>query len=117
MDDSKKPKPLYPKWKLLDKAERKYERQKRAHMGDAFSRLKELAAEGIISFCVKALRFKPTEYQQKFLLDHKQFIVLGWCRQSGKSHSVSGRLLHTAVDVDGCQIGVVGRIPYPRAQP
>ena len=75
---------------------------------DAFRRLKEIASEGVVAFCCKALGFKPTEYQAEFLRNREQFIAQCWCRQSGKDYSASSKLLWFAVDNDGVQLGVVG---------
>lgn len=75
---------------------------------DAFRRLKEIAAKGVVAFCREALGFEPTEYQAKFLQDKEQFIAQCWCRQSGKDHSASSRLFWFAVDNDGVQLAVVG---------
>jgi len=75
---------------------------------DAFERLKEIADEGIITFCRKALGFEPTKYQAEFLLDEGQFQAQCWSRQSGKDHTASGKLFWFAVENKGCQLAVVG---------
>jgi hypothetical protein len=91
----------------MQKAQRKCEAKARSR-GAAFKKLKKIAAKGVIQFCIEALGFKPTGYQQKFLEDTAQFIAQRWCRQSGKDHSASGRLFWFAVDHDGVQLAVVG---------
>lgn len=75
-----------------------------------FDRLKEIAAEGPVEFCRKALGFEPTEYQIEFLTEalHNQFIVLVWCRQSGKSFIVAAFLLWEAVEHDAWQTAILG---------
>jgi phage FluMu gp28-like protein len=75
---------------------------------DAFASLKKIADEGIIAFCEKALGFKPTQYQARFLLDTEQFEAQCWCRQSGKDYAASSKLFWFAVENKGCQLGVVG---------
>lgn len=72
--------------------------------------LKEIAEEGPVTFCKKALGFEPTQYQIEFLTEaqRNQFIVLVWCRQSGKSHIVAAFLFWISVLNDSYQIGVVG---------
>jgi len=75
---------------------------------DAFLRLKEIAAKGVVPFCREALGFDPTDYQVRFLQDTGQFIAQCWCRQSGKDHSASSKLFWYAVDNDAVQLAVVG---------
>jgi phage terminase large subunit-like protein len=75
---------------------------------DAFERLKAIADEGIIAFCKDALGFEPTEYQAAFLEETAQFQAQCWCRQSGKDHAASSKLLWFAVENEGSQLAVVG---------
>jgi len=75
---------------------------------DAFERLKAIADEGIITFCKEALGFEPTEYQAEFLEETAQFQAQCWCRQSGKDHAASSKLLWFAVENEGSQLAVVG---------
>ncbi|HZY93817.1 MAG TPA: terminase family protein [Candidatus Bathyarchaeia archaeon] len=49
--------------------------------------------EEAVEFCEKLLSFKPTKYQNKVLNDKSQFIVIRWCRQSGKSHIIAALIL------------------------
>jgi len=75
-----------------------------------FDDLKRAAAQGSAVFCKDILGLEPTKYQIKFLKatkDH-QFIVLVWCRQSGKSHIVAAFLFWVSVLNDGYQTGIVG---------
>ena len=73
--------------------------------------LKAIANEGPVAFCRKVLNFDPTVYQTKFL-NHEvagaQFVVMVWCRQSGKSFIVAAFLLWEAVAHDGCQTAIIG---------
>jgi len=74
----------------------------------AWERLKAIADKGIIAFCEEALGFEPTKYQAKFLLDTEQFEAQCWCRQSGKDHTASSKLLWFVVENKGSQLAVVG---------
>lgn len=58
---------------------------------------KPLIASGILDFFQQTAGFKPTAYQEKLLLDQNQFVVCRWCRQSGKSLSISVLCLYTAL--------------------
>ena len=58
---------------------------------------KPLIMDGILEFCKNWLDFKPFSYQEKLLLDPAQFIVARWCRQSGKSHTIAAKLLHSVL--------------------
>ncbi len=58
---------------------------------------KPLITEGLLEFCKKRLGFTPYEYQKKLLQDPSQFIVARWCRQSGKSTTITALLLHHAL--------------------
>jgi len=60
-----------------------------------------------VEFCEKILKFKPTNYQEKFLRDTGQFISLRWSRQSGKSFIVSARLVWQALVNYGVHIAIV----------
>ena len=44
-------------------------------------------------FC-ELVGFRPTAYQNKVLYDKSQFIVIRWCRQSGKSHIIAASILY-----------------------
>jgi phage FluMu gp28-like protein len=63
-----------------------------------------------IEFCTKILGFQPTEYQQDLIqkFQKSQFIAARWCRQSGKSQTVSALLLHYALTNPNTNIGIVG---------
>lgn len=66
--------------------------------------------EDPIVFFEKFLGFKPTKYQRELtkFFQESQFVAARWCRQSGKSHIVSGLLLHYALIHPNIYIGVVG---------
>jgi len=61
-------------------------------------------------FCTKTLGFTPTTYQQELikLFQTNQFIAARWCRQSGKSQTISALLLHYALTNPNTHIGIVG---------
>src|SRR6266702_4792327 len=60
-----------------------------------------------VEFCENLLKFKPTDYQEKFLRDKSQFIALRWSRQSGKSFIVSARLVWQALVNYGVNLAIV----------
>ncbi|MEM3357196.1 MAG: terminase family protein [Candidatus Bathyarchaeia archaeon] len=61
-------------------------------------------------FCTKILGFTPTHYQQQLirLFQTNQFIAARWCRQSGKSQTISALLLWHALKNPKTQIGIIG---------
>lgn len=69
---------------------------------------KPLIGCGILEFFEKTAGFKPTAYQQKLLVDDNQFIVARWCRQSGKSLTLSVLCLYTALSAPNRRVVVLG---------
>ena len=71
--------------------------------------LRSLSSDPVL-FCREYLRFEPTEYQRKAieLFDKNQFLALRWCRQSGKSLTVSALALYYALTHPKSAIAVVG---------
>ena len=63
-----------------------------------------------IQFCKEIIGFQPTKYQTELikLFQQSQFTAARWCRQSGKSHTISTLLLHYALINPNTNIGVVG---------
>ena len=61
-------------------------------------------------FFERILGFKPYSYQQEFaeLFENNQFTAARWCRQSGKTHTISALLLKYAITHDNAAIGIVG---------
>jgi phage FluMu gp28-like protein len=61
-------------------------------------------------FCTKILGFQPTNYQKHLirLFQQNQFTAARWCRQSGKSQTVSALLLHYALLNPNTSTGIVG---------
>ena len=60
-----------------------------------------------VSFCIETLKFTPTDYQRKVLLDPSQFLCLRWSRQSGKTVTVSAKILWTAITKPPASMAVV----------
>jgi hypothetical protein len=62
-----------------------------------------------IQFCRQVLGYEPTEYEKKFmhLFVQNQFSAGRWCRQSGKSFTVSICLLYYARKYRNSHIGIV----------
>ncbi|MEM3668879.1 MAG: terminase family protein [Candidatus Bathyarchaeia archaeon] len=63
-----------------------------------------------ITFCTQILDFQPTTYQTQLItqFQQNQFVAARWCRQSGKSHTISALLLHYALTNPNTHIGIVG---------
>jgi len=62
------------------------------------------------SFFEQVLGFKPHTYQREFieLFENNQFTAARWCRQSGKTYTISALLLKYAITHPNTVIGVVG---------
>jgi phage FluMu gp28-like protein len=82
-------------------AEKRHSRRKRKVEG-----LKREPAE----FFRQILGFEPFNYQAELieLFEKNQFLAARWCRQSGKSWTISALLLNYALNHDDSYIGVVG---------
>ena len=63
-----------------------------------------------VDFFEKVLGFKPYEYQKEFaeLFENNQFTAARWCRQSGKTETISALLLKYAVTHPKAAICIVG---------
>lgn len=66
--------------------------------------------ENPVEFFRQILGFEPFSYQQEFirLFEENQFVTARWCRQSGKSWTVSALLLNYALTHPDSYIAVVG---------
>jgi phage FluMu gp28-like protein len=64
----------------------------------------------LVEFFRQVLGFEPTAYEKEFisLFEKNQFLAARWCRQSGKSWTVSALLLNYALTHPDSYIGVVG---------
>ena len=63
-----------------------------------------------VDFFEQILGFKPYAYQKEFaeLFEKNQFTAARWCRQSGKTQTISALLLKYAVTHPNSAIGIVG---------
>jgi len=50
-----------------------------------------------VVFCEKYLGFKPTNYQIRLLRDSSKRVVVRWCRQAGKTHTLAAYALWFAL--------------------
>jgi hypothetical protein len=91
---------------FLDKW-REFEQNNKA-LSQAVRRRQRLLALARIRFLSEG--FKPYGYQKEFidLFEANQFTAARWCRQSGKTQTISALLLKYAVSYPNAAIGVVG---------
>jgi phage FluMu gp28-like protein len=70
----------------------------------------EEKAKDAFTFFEDLLHVKPTEYEKDLMLkfSKEQFVAARWCRQSGKSYTVSALLLNYALKHRESYIAVVG---------
>ncbi len=54
-----------------------------------------------IAFCRTYLKFNPTPYQEKLLLDEAKRIYVCWARQSGKSTTLAARMIQRCLQFPG----------------
>src|SRR5271169_6712441 len=118
------------KWKSkmhnLNKRSRKSEKEPRALRPNQFlakwqgvqqenTQLKQTVTEqtqqistDTIDFFERILGFKPYTYQEEFveLFENNQFTAARWCRQSGKTETISALLLKYAVTHPNAAIGI-----------
>ncbi|HZY94028.1 MAG TPA: hypothetical protein VFE98_04100 [Candidatus Bathyarchaeia archaeon] len=98
-------------WHKIDRFSEEFEKsQEKQSIKD-----KPLISCGILEFFQTTAGFKPTAYQEKLLVDDNQFIVARWCRQSGKSLSLSILCLYTALSEPNRRVVVLGPILPPVA--
>ncbi len=76
---------------------------------DVIEHAKQLSASPV-DFLEQILGFKPYTYQKEFadLFENNQFTAARWCRQSGKTQTISALLLKYAVTHPNAAIGIVG---------
>lgn len=72
------------------------------------TRERALAHADPVEFCQKQLSWKPFGYQTRFLQDKAQFVLLRWCRQSGKTTTIAALALHEALAGSCRRIVIVG---------
>ncbi len=63
-----------------------------------------------VDFLEQVLGFKPYAYQKEFaeIFENNQFTAARWCRQSGKTATISALLLKYAITHPEAAIGIVG---------
>ncbi len=88
------------------KIDRLYEKHMEKKAREA-NRNKQLVSSGILEFFLLVTGFKPTDYQERLLLDPSQFIVARWARQSGKSLTLAVICLHTALATPNTRIAIL----------
>jgi hypothetical protein len=54
-----------------------------------------------VEFCQVYLKFNPTPYQEKLLLDESKRIYVCWSRQSGKSTTLAARMIQRCLQYPG----------------
>ncbi len=68
---------------------------------------KPLVSCGILEFFQQVTGFKPTDYQEKLLLDQNQFVVARWARQSGKSLTLAVICLYTVLSSPNTKVAIL----------
>jgi phage FluMu gp28-like protein len=104
---SKKPRTLRPN-KYFDEQAKAHEDVIAIEMA-RLSKVDSLKTDPL-EFFRQVLGVEPTDYEKEFieLFQKNQFVAARWCRQSGKSFTVSGMLLNYALANSGVYIGVIG---------
>ncbi len=88
------------------KIDRFYDQEMRARTREA-NKNKPLVSCGILEFFEEATGFKPTTYQEKFLLDKNQFVVARWARQSGKSLTLAVLCLYILLSSPNGRVAIL----------
>jgi phage FluMu gp28-like protein len=84
--------------------------QENRHLRQKVTKQTEQLSVNTVNFFEKVLGFKPFEYQKEFaeLFENNQFTAARWCRQSGKTETISALLLDYAVTHPNAAICIVG---------
>ena len=84
--------------------------QENRHLRQKVTKQTEQLSVNTVDFFEKVLGFKPYEYQKEFveLFENNQFTAARWCRQSGKTETISALLLDYAVTHPNAAICIVG---------
>jgi hypothetical protein len=79
-------------------------------LNEVYDRQVETLKTKPTDFFRQVLGFEPTDYEKELinLFQENQFLAARWCRQSGKSWTVSALLLNYALNHPDSYIGVVG---------
>jgi len=88
---------------------REFEQNNKA-LTEAVTAQTEALSASSDSFFEQIVGFKPYGYQNEFIdtFENNQFTAARWCRQSGKTQTISALLLKYAVTHPNAAIGVVG---------
>jgi hypothetical protein len=81
-----------------------------SQLGQAVTEQTEQLSVNAVDFFEQVLGFKPYAYQKEFaeLFENSQFTAARWCRQSGKTETISAPLLKYAVTHPNAAICIVG---------
>ena len=84
--------------------------QEHSQIGQAVTEQTKQLSANAVDFFEQILGFKPYAYQKEFaeLFENNQFTAARWCRQSGKTETISALLLKYAVTHPNAAICVVG---------
>ena len=84
--------------------------QQNTELKQAVTEQTELLSADSAVFFEQIVGFKPYPYQKEFIdiFENNQFTAARWCRQSGKTQTISALLLKYAVTHPNVAIGVVG---------
>src|ERR1700690_3369674 len=84
--------------------------QENSRIGQEVTEQTEQLSVNAVDFFEKILGFKPYVYQKEFaeLFENNQFTAARWCRQSGKTETISALLLKYAVNPPNASICIVG---------
>jgi hypothetical protein len=104
---SKRPRALRPNQLSLERLKAKVEAEAFRHSRGVH--IEDMRSDPV-EFFKQILGFEPTEYQRELirLFLENQFVAARWCRQSGKSWTISALLLDFALNHPDSYIAVVG---------
>ncbi len=91
---------------VLVRIDRLFERDKIARLREA-NKDRPLVTCGISDFFEQITGFRPTDYQERLLLDPSQFIVARWARQTGKSLTLAVICLYNALSNPNTKIAIL----------
>ena len=103
----KEPRAMRPKQLSLEREKLK---AKIRSLNEVYDHKVEALRTKPVEFFRQILGFEPTTYEKELigLFEDNQFLAARWCRQSGKSWTVSALLLNFALNNPDSYIGVVG---------
>ena len=97
-----RPSQILPKWHELQ--------QSNSRLKQTVEQETQQLSDNPTEFFEQILGFKPYSYQKEFaeIFENNQFTAARWCRQSGKTQTISALLLKYAVKNRNVAIGIVG---------